>query len=100
LAIDGERDGLPQLVALQPRGARIAGERPRLEVEPQAVRVETDTEIDELDPPGVGRALERCVRLRQDLAVRHVDLPRFEPQQLRALVWNDLDGQSIEVGQR
>jgi hypothetical protein len=55
LAIDGERDGLAQLVALQPRGARVFRERARLEVEPEAVGVEADAQVVQDEASGVGR---------------------------------------------
>ena len=100
LPIDRERDGLAQLVALQPRGTRIAGKRARLQVEPQAVRDEADAQIVQRDASRVGRALERRVGFGSDRRFHGVDLPGLEPQQLRVLVREDLDGETIEVRQR
>ena len=74
LPIDGQRDRLPQLVALDPRGARIAGERARLQVEPQRVGVDRHAEIEELQPPRVGRALQRRVVLRAAFRVAEMSI--------------------------
>ena len=64
LPVDGHRNRAAQLVALQPAGARVARERSRLQVEPQAVGIVRHAEIEQLHPALVGGTLQRRVRIR------------------------------------
>ena len=70
----------------------------RLNHRPSALR--DDAEVEQLDAACVGRALQRRVGVRRDLARHHVELPRLEPQQLRALIRDDLDDEAIQIRQR
>ena len=99
-AIHRHRDRAAELVALQPGRAAVLSERPGFQVEPQAVRVARHAEVEQLDASLVGGALQRGVGLGRNLAGHHVELSRLEPQQLGALVRDDLDDQTVEVWQR
>src|SRR5437868_3859213 len=79
--------------------ARIGAERSRLEVEPEAVRLIGDAEIVELDAPVVRSALQRRVGVGRDVAVDHVELSGFQPQELRVLIRDDFDRDAIQVRQ-
>ena len=57
-------------------------------------------EVDQLDPPAVGRPLERRVVLGPHLALGEVDLARLQAQQFGVLVRHDLEREPVEVRQR
>ena len=80
----------------KPRRPGIAGVSGR-QVEPQKVRIESDTGIDQAQPPLIGKPLERRVILRADVGVGHqVDLAGLHTQRLGGLIGDD-DRELVEV---
>ena len=91
---------MAQLVLLDPRCARIAGERTRTQIDPERVHVVAVAEVEQFDRVGRGVALQRRVVGRPHLRRRQIALARFEAKQLGVLARHNLHRDAVERRQR
>ena len=99
LTIDRARDRLTKCLMSKPRVPRVVGVNLR-QVEPQQVRIQPDTVVDQADAALIRDALERGVILRADVGIGHqVDFAGLQPERFRGLARHH-HRQLVQVRQR